>query len=327
MGMIEAIIVATSLAGAAGFWWWKKKRISSAAQKEESLVEKAPRELRNPFFRLHKIASQEKFTELEGLEESLLMSDMGSSMAQHLIQKAVASSGEVSNGVGKAVKSEMKQLLSVNHKSIEELCKTHHPLVISVVGINGAGKTTTIGKLAHQLSLRGKKVLLGAADTFRAGAIGQLKTWAERSGAEFVTGREGADPGAVAFDAVTAAKARGTDVVLIDTAGRLHTKSNLMDELKKIHKVIKKVEPTAPHETWLVVDGTLGQNSINQAREFQECLGLTGLVLTKMDGTAKGGAIFPITQELSLPVVFMGVGEGLEDLVPFDAEQFVEALF
>lgn len=326
MGMIEAIIIASALAGAAGVWWWKKRAElkHSAAPEQKTPAGLGPQ---NPFSRLKKIPVSAASQKLDELEEVLLTSDMGAAMAQHLLEKAAANPEKLSDGAGQAVKTEMKALLSLDHKTIEELCQAHRPLVISVVGINGAGKTTTIGKLAHQLSQSGKKVLLGAADTFRAGAIGQLKTWAERSGAEFVTGREGADPGAVAFDAITAAKAREVDVVLIDTAGRLHTKSNLMDELKKIHKVIKKVDPIAPHETWLVVDGTLGQNSLNQAREFQDCLGLTGLVLTKMDGTAKGGAILPITKELSLPVVFMGIGEGLDDLVPFDAEKFVDAIF
>jgi len=324
MGMIEVAIVLGLLTGAAGVFWWQKKK-----KPKELKTTTPPTIATNPFLKLKKIkGGGAEALEREAIEEALLSSDMGAPMAQHLIEKAGQSSAARSSiEFGAALKSEMKALLSFERKEFDELCKAHRPLVISMVGINGAGKTTTVGKLAQQLSAKGKKVLLGAADTFRAGAISQLKTWADRTGADFVTGREGADPGAVAFDAVSAAKARGVDVVLIDTAGRLHTKSNLMDELKKIHKVIKKVDPTAPHETWLVVDGTLGQNSLKQAREFQDCLGLTGLVLTKMDGTAKGGAILPITQELNLPVIFMGVGEGAEDLVPFSADHFVEALF
>lgn len=319
MEMIEALIAASLLVGTAGFFWWKKKH-----KKAEEVL---PSEIASPFSRIKKISTVPSSPGFEALEEALLASDMGAPMAQRLIDKVAHGSTQDRANPQDVLKAEMKALLSGGQKDLEALCRLHRPLVISVVGINGAGKTTTIGKLAHQLQKSGKKVLLGAADTFRAGAISQLRTWAERAGAEFVTGREGADPGAVAFDAVSAAKARDVDVVIIDTAGRLHTKSNLMDELKKIHKVIKKVEPTAPHETWLVVDGTLGQNSLNQAREFQECLGLTGLVLTKMDGTAKGGAILPITQELALPVLFVGLGEGAEDLVPFSAESFVEAIF
>jgi len=200
------------------------------------------------------------------------------------------------------------------------------PMVVSIVGVNGVGKTTTIGKLAQLFARDGKKVLLGAGDTFRAAAISQLKIWADRTGADFVTGREGADPGAVAFDSVTAGKARGADVVLLDTAGRLHTKSNLMEELKKVHRVVKKVIPDAPHEVWLVVDGTLGQNSIAQAREFQKTLELTGVIITKLDGTAKGGAVLAIASELRLPIRFIGVGEQAEDLIPFEPKPFVEAI-
>ena len=167
---------------------------------------------------------------------------------------------------------------------------------------------------------------MGAVDTFRAGAISQLKVWADRTGAQFVTGREGADPGAVAFDSVTAAKARGLDVVLLDTAGRLHTKANLMEELKKIHRVVKKVIPEAPHETWLVIDGTLGQNSVIQAKEFQKAIPLTGVIITKLDGTAKGGAVLAIAAELKLPIRYIGIGESVEDLTPFEPKAFVDAI-
>ena len=200
------------------------------------------------------------------------------------------------------------------------------PYVISIVGVNGAGKTTTIGKLAHRFTSGGKTVLIGACDTFRAAAISQLKVWADRAGTQFVTGREGADPGAVAFDSVTAGKARNLDVVLLDTAGRLHTKTNLMDELKKVDRVIKKVIPEAPHETWLVLDGTTGQNALQQAREFQKILALTGVVITKLDGTAKGGAILAVASELKLPIKFIGIGEAIEDLIPFEPRPFIQAI-
>jgi len=262
----------------------------------------------------------------EALEEALLEGDIGASTVEYLIQESKKQPAQTGTTQKEFLKTEMVRLLTPAEKNLTELMEANQPLVIAVVGINGAGKTTTIGKLAHFFKTQGKKVLLGAGDTFRAGAISQLKTWADRAGVDFVTGREGADPGAVCFDAVTAAKARGMDIVILDTAGRLHTKSNLMDELKKVQKVIKKVIPEAPHETWLVLDGTLGQNSINQAREFQQTLGLTGLVITKLDGTAKGGAVFPISRELGLPVRFLGVGESQEALLPFQPKQFVEAI-
>ncbi|MBY0369922.1 signal recognition particle-docking protein FtsY, partial [bacterium] len=172
----------------------------------------------------------------------------------------------------------------------------------------------------------GKKVLLGACDTFRAAAVEQLRVWAERSGTEFVAGREGADPGATAFDAISAGKSRGMDVVLLDTAGRLHTKTHLMDELKRVHKVMQKVIPDAPHEIWMVVDGTLGQNSLAQAKQFHEALGLTGVVVTKLDGTAKGGAVLSLVSELNIPVRFIGVGEKATDLLPFEPKAFAKAL-
>lgn len=201
------------------------------------------------------------------------------------------------------------------------------PTVIMVVGVNGTGKTTTIGKLAHRLRSEGRKVLLGAADTFRAAAAEQLAVWAQRTGAELVRHGEGADPAAVAYDAVQAARAREADVVLIDTAGRLHTKANLMEELKKIRRVIAREIPDAPHEVLLVLDATTGQNAIQQARLFTEAVGVTGIVLTKLDGTAKGGIVLAIRDRFGIPVKFVGLGEGAEDLRPFDPEAFLDAIF
>ncbi|NBX92643.1 MAG: signal recognition particle-docking protein FtsY [Proteobacteria bacterium] len=264
----------------------------------------------------------------DAVEELLIEGDVGVTTTQLLIEKVKSRLiGEKTENIKSLLRLEMENLFAIPHKEIEELFRLHHPLVISVVGVNGAGKTTTIGKLASQFKQQGKTVLLGAGDTFRAGAIAQLKMWAERVGAEFVTGREGADPGAVAFDSVSAAKAREIDVVLLDTAGRLHTKTSLMEELKKIQRVVKKVIPDAPHEIWLVLDGTLGQNSLNQAREFQKALGVTGIIVTKLDGTAKGGALLPVTHELLLPVRYIGVGEGVEDLLSFNSKKFVAAIF
>jgi fused signal recognition particle receptor len=201
------------------------------------------------------------------------------------------------------------------------------PLVIMVIGVNGVGKTTTIGKAAHRYRGQGKKVMLVAADTFRAAAVEQLEIWGERVGADVIKQREGADPSAVAFDALTAALSRRADVVLIDTAGRLHTKSNLMEELKKVRRVIGRKLPGAPHEVWLVLDATTGQNAISQAEMFHEALGITGIVLTKLDGTAKGGIVVGISHQLRLPILFIGIGEGIDDLRPFDASDFVEAIF
>ena len=196
-----------------------------------------------------------------------------------------------------------------------------------VVGVNGVGKTTTIGKLSHNYKSAGKNVLIGAADTFRAAANEQLEVWAKRAGVEIIQQLHGSDPAAVAFDTVQSAKARGADVVIIDTAGRLHTKTNLMEELKKIKRVITKVSSEAPHEVLLVLDATTGQNAIQQAKLFNEAVALTGLVITKLDGTAKGGVVFAVSNALKIPVKFIGVGEKIDDLQPFDSQKFVEALF
>jgi fused signal recognition particle receptor len=201
------------------------------------------------------------------------------------------------------------------------------PHVILIVGVNGVGKTTTIGKLAHRYRRQGKRVLLVAADTFRAAAIEQLSHWAARAGAELVKHQHGADPSAVAFDGVTAAQARGIDVVIVDTAGRLHVKANLMEELKKIARTIGRQVPGAPHEALLVIDATTGQNALHQARLFREAVALTGVVLAKLDGTAKGGVALAIRQEIGLPIRYAGLGEGLDDLVPFDPDAFLDALF
>jgi fused signal recognition particle receptor len=196
-----------------------------------------------------------------------------------------------------------------------------------VVGINGVGKTTTIGKLAHEYVRSGKKVVIAAADTFRAAANEQLEIWAERAGAQMIQQEHGSDPAAVAFDSIQAAKARGADVVIVDTAGRLHTKVNLMEELRKIKRVLQKIDPLFPHEVLLVIDASTGQNGLQQARQFSSSVGITGLVLTKLDGTAKGGIVLAISRDLKVPVRFIGVGERLGDLQPFDPESFVNALF
>ena len=204
---------------------------------------------------------------------------------------------------------------------------TPKPMVILVVGVNGAGKTTTIAKLANLYRDEGKSVVLAAADTFRAAAIEQLQLWGKRAGAEVIAHSHGGDPAAVAFDALQAAQARGADVVIVDTAGRLHTKGNLMEEMKKIGRVLARVDETAPHEVLLVLDATTGQNGLAQAREFTNVIGCTGIVLTKLDGTSKGGVVLAIAEQLNLPVRFIGTGEGMEDLAPFDPQEYVDALF
>ncbi|MDF2632750.1 MAG: signal recognition particle-docking protein FtsY, partial [Caproiciproducens sp.] len=201
------------------------------------------------------------------------------------------------------------------------------PSVILVIGVNGVGKTTTIGKIASKLTQEGKKVIMGAADTFRAAAIDQLEIWAQRSGAEIVKQSEGSDPASVVFDSIAAAKARGADVVICDTAGRLHNKKHLMDELAKISRVIDRELPGADKEVLLVLDATTGQNAVNQAREFKNAAGITGIVLTKLDGTARGGVVLAIRENLDIPVKFIGVGEQVDDLQPFNADEFAEALF
>ena len=265
---------------------------------------------------------------LEELEEILLIADVGMNSASFILEdlkKDVAKNRIRENEeVLEQLKSRMKEILSQNIKPIT--FTENKPLVILMVGVNGSGKTTTIGKLAQRWKQEGKNVLLAAGDTFRAAAINQLQVWADRAGINCISQKSGADPSAVAYDAVQAAISRDMDVVLIDTAGRLQTNQNLMEELKKIKRVIGKVLPGAPHETLLVLDATLGQNSISQAKLFHETLELDGFVMTKLDGTAKGGVLFNLSGELKLPIYFIGVGEKAEDLQEFDPERFVEAL-
>lgn len=265
---------------------------------------------------------------LEDLEEILVEADLGLKTTRALLEELekALSGGEVEGGdlVG-FLKTRILEVLSVPCEPMD--VGREKPFVIMVVGVNGVGKTTTIGKLAGQFVKQGRKVMLVAADTFRAAAIEQLEIWSHRTGSDFVRHKAGADPGGVVFDAMQAAEARGTDVVMVDTAGRLHTKTNLMEELKKIKRVMQKQRSDAPHEILLVVDATTGQNAIQQARVFHEALGVTGVVLTKLDGSAKGGVIVGIAHELRLPVRYIGIGEKEEDLAEFDPPDFVEALF
>jgi fused signal recognition particle receptor len=256
----------------------------------------------------------------ERLEEALIAADVGVPTTAELVRRLEAR-GEVGE-LGAALTDEAAALLG----EPPSLDLTAQPAVILVVGVNGTGKTTTIGKLAQKLGEHGHSVLLAAADTFRAAAEEQLEIWAERSGADFVGSERGGDPAAVAYDAIEAATARSRDVVIVDTAGRLHTQTNLMEELAKVRRVIERRLPDAPHETLLVVDATTGQNGLQQARLFGEAVEVSGVALTKLDGSAKGGVALAIAHELGLPVKLVGVGEGLDDLRPFDAREYASAL-
>ena len=264
----------------------------------------------------------------EELEEMLVLADAGVATAERVDYLTRRKTWEDRYRKGEEAREGLIQILSgILNVGSPELKLDTKPSVILMVGVNGVGKTTTIGKLAHRLKDEGKSVMLCAGDTFRAAAAEQLGIWAERAGTDFVRHEEGSDPAAVVYDAICAAKARGTDVVLIDTAGRLHNKQNLMNELNKIRRIIDRELPVADVETLMVLDATTGQNGLIQAKQFLETAGLTGIVLTKLDGTAKGGIVFAIANECQLPVKFVGVGEKIDDLIPFDGKSFVEALF
>ena len=265
---------------------------------------------------------------IDELEEILITSDFGMATTMALIQALEerfsagdASSAEIYAGLKEEISNRLR--LAVGTEPVAP----DTPMVIMVVGVNGVGKTTTIGKLASQYAAEGKKVLLGAGDTFRAAAADQLEIWSQRAGVDIVRHQDGGDPAAVAFDAIKAAVARNSDLLILDTAGRLHTKANLMEELKKICRVLDREKAGAPHQTLLVVDATTGQNALAQARLFKEAVDVDGIVLTKLDGTAKGGIVVAISSDLQIPVRYLGVGEGIEDLRPFDPDLFVDALF
>lgn len=264
---------------------------------------------------------------LEELEEVLICSDMGAECAEKVIDELRDAVRDGRLKEPDDVKAALKKILRGMIGEGEELRLDTKPSVILVIGVNGVGKTTSIGKIANSLKNQGKSVLVAAADTFRAAAIDQLEVWCDRAGVELIRQNEGSDPAAVVFDAAAAAKKRGADVLIIDTAGRLHNKKNLMNELAKIDRVISRELPDSSRETLLVLDSTTGQNALVQAREFKESAEITGLVLTKLDGTAKGGAVFGIREMLDIPVKYIGVGEQIDDMQPFDADMFVEALF
>lgn len=268
---------------------------------------------------------------LDELETLLISADLGIDTTQAVLKQLVEGleRKQLANGdaVYEALQMHLQAILNKNNQPLNMQTEDGSPFVILMVGVNGAGKTTTIGKLAKQFQQQGKKVMLAAGDTFRAAAVEQLHVWGERNDIPVIAQHTGADSASVVFDALQAAKARKIDVLIADTAGRLHTQSNLMDELKKVKRVLQKICPEAPHETMLVLDASIGQNALVQAKQFHEAVELTGITMTKLDGTAKGGILFAVANELDIPFRYIGVGEGIEDLRPFDAAQFVGALF
>jgi len=304
-------------------WGFFEKLKKGLSKTHQGFVEKI-----DHLFLGKKTIDQDLLDELEGL---LYEADLGVKTSSQLIEgvRQGLKRGELQDPdkVKDFIKQEILRILRAGEKPLSIDFTQSKPFVFMVVGVNGAGKTTTIGKIAHQYSSQGKKVLIGAADTFRAAAVEQLEIWANRAGADFIKQSKGSDPSAVAFDSIHAAKARDTDLVFIDTAGRLHTKVNLMEELKKLKRIVSRECPGAPHEILLVLDATTGQNAISQAKLFNEVIDVTGIALTKLDGTAKGGIIVGITEEMKIPIRYIGVGEGIDDLKEFNADEFVQALF
>ena len=316
---------------------FKRKKEDTSDKEKEGLFKRFKERLSktrsNITERLDKLFfGKKQITEdlLDEIEEVLFTSDIGVLTAQELIdsirEKVDRKSLKDPEMLKQALKDEILKFLTMPEKK-QIIYPENSPLVIMMVGVNGVGKTTTIAKIAYRMKSEGKKVMLVAADTFRAAAIDQLVILGERVGAEVVKRKEGMDPSAVVFDALDIAKSKGFDSVIIDTAGRLHTKKNLMDELRKIKRVCSKKISGSPHEIWLVLDATTGQNAISQAQMFHEALNITGIILAKLDGTAKGGVIVGICHQLRIPVLYVGIGEGLEDLKPFDPEWFVNAIF
>ena len=260
---------------------------------------------------------------LDALEELLIMADVGVAATDEIVE-AVRQRSRRGESLRELVRQEILRIFEQVNQPTTNGAKPH---VMLIVGVNGTGKTTTVGKLANQIKSEGKTPLICAADTFRAAAVDQLQIWADRAGVDIVRAREGSDPAAVVFDALAASKSRGRDTVLVDTAGRLHTRTNLMNELDKIRRVAEREVPGAPHEVLLILDATVGQNGLAQAREFMSVAGVNGIVLTKLDGTAKGGVAVAIAHDLKLPIRYVGVGEGIDDLLPFKPADYVEALF
>jgi fused signal recognition particle receptor len=305
--------------------------------KKQEIVNEGMQKTKEGFFGKisRAIAGKSKVDEdvLDNLEEALVSADVGIETTVKIIErieKRVAKDKYISttelNGI---LKEEIQNLLADNSNSYEgfDLPEGKKPYVLLVVGVNGVGKTTSIGKLAYNFKLAGKKVILGAADTFRAAAVDQLTIWSERVGVDIVKQGQGSDPAAVAFDTVQSGVAKDADIIIIDTAGRLHNKAHLMDELNKIKRVIQKVIPDAPHDVLLVLDGSTGQNALEQAKQFTAATDVTGLIITKLDGTAKGGVVLAIADQFKIPVKFIGVGEQMTDLIVFDKKEFVDSIF
>jgi fused signal recognition particle receptor len=304
-------------------WGFIDKLKKGLSKTHQGLVEKIDR-----LFLGKKTIDQDVLDELEAV---LFAADLGVKTSNQLIEgvQEGLKRGELKEPekVKEFIKQEILRILKSGEKPLRIDYAQTKPFVFMVVGVNGVGKTTTIGKIAHQYASEKKRILIGAADTFRAAAVEQLEIWAKRVGADFIKQDKGSDPAAVAFDSIKAAQARGNDIVFIDTAGRLHTKVNLMEEVKKLKRIIGRECPGAPHEILLVLDATTGQNAISQAKLFGEAIGVTGIAITKLDGTAKGGIIVGITEELNIPIRYIGIGEGIDDLKEFNATDFVEALF
>ncbi len=326
------IVIALVLVGLVAFWFWRRRGFPDAAPTATPTAPAPVRGLRDRLAKTRRALSERLGSVLSrdgfdtdfwtDIEDSLVAADVGVNAASSAVEAVRKTGPEDPAAVRGLLAAELVSQLAAADRHLETSAS---PSVVLVVGVNGSGKTTTIAKLADQLATPESPVLLGAADTFRAAASDQLKTWADRVGADIVTGQAGADPASVAYDAYHAAKARGAGVVLVDTAGRLHSKSNLMDELGKVARVLRR-EAGEIDEVLLVLDGTTGQNAIGQAKAFTDVVGVTGIVLTKLDGTARGGVAIAVEQELGIPVKYIGVGEGVDDLIPFDPEAFVDAL-
>ena len=295
-------------------------KITAGLKKTRDSISNAVNSVLSAFTRI----DEELFEELE---EILIMSDIGVVTAKKICDELRARVKEEKVTDPTVIKEMLAETVRNMLDGDRELKMTTHPSVIFVIGVNGVGKTTTIGKIASQLKASGKKVILGAADTFRAAAIDQLAVWSDRAGVDMVKSAEGADPASVVFDTVAAAKARQSDVIIIDTAGRLHNKKNLMNELAKMYRILKRELPESDIETLLVLDATTGQNAVNQARDFKEVAEITGIVLTKLDGTARGGVVLAIMDELNIPVKYVGVGEQIDDLQRFDPDTFAKGIF
>ena len=325
--VLVSVVALAVLAAAA---WWIRRRSAAALPSAVPKPARAGLDLQlgrareGIFGRIQAALAGGASPEVFGqLEEILVTSDFGLDTTAALLQRVRAQAPASAEAVHRALRDAVLDVFAGVARTPALEAK---PAVVMVLGVNGVGKTTSIGKLAARYGREGKKVILAAGDTFRAAAIEQLEIWAERASADIVKGQPDGDPAAVCFDAVKAAQARGADLVLCDTAGRLHTKSNLMEEIKKVRRVIAKATPGAPHEVWLVLDATTGQNALQQARQFHAAVPLTGVIMTKLDGTAKGGILVAIARELGVPVLFIGVGEGTDDLRPFDAGAYVDAV-